>query len=492
MNPVWRLLITLLLVPWRAAAAQADTAWRYAAGSDIQRVRDCAAAELLVFTKNSLLAVDASAGTKLWERTDLPSLGWGLYLPCEGKTAVSYRGDKIVAFDVVSGQQRWDATALPTFSEIRGTAVIASLDLVLLFLRTATSDRSVAALRISSGERLWQRDDLFQVPPAFAVHDGVSDIDKFQVFVASGDTSLMMYLSLDGPMAIDLRSGAALWPTPSTRQALAGQPVPSLDDYAGMRLVDSTLVIPRDKGLVGVDARSGQVRWQRDTLLPRRATFLAAVAAEGGGGGVSGIMVRAGIDYVDVLDPATGTSRWPRPLTLRADAGASAVVENRYYFVSRDQFMVADLATGHTTAGEKLRFRDNEWAGGVFPEGDGFVVMSRQNLFRVDARGALRYQRFYNAPGTSLLQQMGGMYGNYGSAKVTGRHAYFVTNQPDAAGKKGNSLLRVALDDGSDAGRIWLREKAPAYWPDGARNQVLMLADDKTLVAIRFSATPQP
>jgi len=45
----------------------------------------------------------------------------------------------------------------------------------------------------------------------------------------------------------------------------------------------------------------------------------------------------------------------------------------------------------------------------------------------------------------------------------------------------------VALADGSDAGRVWLREKAPTYWPDGTRNQVFMLADDKTLIAIRFS-----
>ena len=465
-----------LVLPGRSVAAQADTAWRHTANSDIRLVRDCAAAELLVLTKNSLLGVDASAGTKLWEKTDLPSLGWGLYIPCAGKTGLSYRADKIVAFDLASGQQRWDATALPAFSEVRGTAIIGGIDLVLLFLRTGSSDRTVSAHRISTGERLWQRDDVFQMSPAFAVHDGVSDIDKFQIFITSGDTSLIMYLSLDGPIDIDLRTGATLWQS----KALAGQPVPSLEDYAGMRLVDSTLVIPRDKGLVGVDTRSGQVRWQRDTLLPRRATYLTNVSA--------GILVRAGSDYVDVLDAATGISRWSRPLTLRADGGAFAIVENRYHFVSKDRFMMADLATGDTTGGEKLRFRDNEGAGGVFRAGDGFVVMSRQNLFRVDARGAMRYQRFYNAPGTSLLQQMGGMYGNYGSAKVTGRHAYFVTNQPDSAGRKGNSLLRVALEDGSEAGRVWLKEKAPSYWPDGTRNQVLMLTDDKTLVAIRYSA----
>jgi outer membrane protein assembly factor BamB len=318
------------------------------------------------------------------------------------------------------------------------------------------------------------------------MHDGVSDIDRFQGFITSGDTSLTMYLSLDGPMRIDLRTGATLW----RGQALAGQPVPSVGDYPRMHLVDSTLVIPRDKGLVGVDARSGQVRWQNDTLLPRRATLLAAVPA--------GILIRAGTDYANVLDPATGTFRWSRPITLRTDGagpyifrtdgGAFTIVENRYYFVSRDRFMVTDLATGDTTGSEKLRFKDTEWASRVFRVGDGFVVISRQNLFRVDARGALRYQRFYNAPGTSFLQQMGGMYGTYGSAAVDGQYAYFVTNQPDSAGRKGNSLLRVALDDGSEAGRVWLRVKAPTYWLDSPRDHVLMLADDRTLVAVRFGS----
>jgi len=472
--------IGLLLLPCRSAAAQSDTVWRHEAGSDIQRVRDCPAAGLLVTTKNSLLALDALTGSKLWERTDLPSLGWGLYLPCEGKTGTSYRGDKIVAFDLVSGQQRWDAAALPTFSEIRGSVTIDDLDLLLLFLRTATSDRSLAALKLSSGERLWQRDDVFQVPPAFDTHGGVSDISGYQAFVLSGDTTLIMYVSLDGPIAIDVRTGATLWPTLSTRQAFAGLQVPSLTDYAGMRLVDSTLVIPREKGLVGVDVRSGQVRWQRDTLLPRRATRLTKVPA--------GLLVRAGIDYVNVLDAATGTSRWSRPLTVRADGGAYAIVGNRYYVVHRDRFTIADLSTGDTTVFEKLRFKDNEGASGVLPQPDsGFVIMSRQNLFRLDARGALRYQRYYNAPGASFLQQMGGIYGDYGSASVAGQYAYFVTNQPDATGRKGNNLLRVALADGSEAGRVWLREKAPTYWPDSQREQVLMLADDKILVAIRFS-----
>ena len=478
-RPLTVVALLSLLISERALA-QVDTAWRFVTSSDIERPRQCIAQELVVITKSSLLALDASTGAKLWERNDLPSLGSGLYLPCEGKTGLSYRQDKIAAFDLVSGQQRWDATALPTFSEVRGYATIGD-DVVLLFLRTPNSEHSLVAVKLASGERLWQRDDLFQQPPTFDVRGGVSDIAGYQAFVMSGDTTLIAYLSLDGPIAIDLRTGATRWES----QALAGLPVPALNDYAGMRLVDSTLVIPRDKGLVGIDARDGQVRWQKAELLPRRATRLARVSA--------GLLVRAGGEYVNVLDPVTGTSRWTKPLTLRTDGGAYAIVGNRYFLISRDRFFVADLATGDTTGFEKLRFKDNEAASGLIVQPDsGFVVMSRQNLFWVDARGGLRYQRYYNAPGTSFLQQMGGMYGSYGSAFVAGHYAYFVTNAPDSTGRKGNSLVRVALADGSETGRVWLQEKAPTYWPDGAREQVLMRADDRTLVAVRFASAPKP
>lgn len=470
---------SLILCSARAAAqapSAADTAWRFEAPSDIKQLRVCTATELVAITKTSLLAIDATTGARLWEQTDLPDLGWGLFYPCGSKTGLSYRQDKIVAFDLVSGQRRWDGAALPAFQEIRGSAVLTSLDLLLLVLRTQASDRSFVAVRLSSGERLWQRDDLFREPPTFAIHGGVSDFDDFQTFIPVGDTSLIVYVSPDGPIHLDLRTGATRWTAP----ALAG-PVPSLDDYAAMRLIDSTLVIPRDKGLIGLDARDGHVRWRDTTLLPRRATRLFAVPA--------GLLVRAGADFVTVLDPATGTPRWQRPLTLRTDGGAYLIVGNRYFLVSKDRFIAADLGTGDTTGLGKLRFKDNEWTQLIRPAGEDLLVFSRQNLFRVDAHGALRYQRYYHAPGASFLQQMGGMNPNavFGTAAVDERYAYFVTNEPDSAGHKGNSLLRLALEDGTEAGRVWLQEKAPTYWTDAAREQILF-ADDRTLVAVRFRA----
>ncbi len=472
------LLIALLFAPLAflptRGLAQADTAWRYEASSDITWVRDCAAPQLLVRTKTSLIALDAASGSRLWEQNELPGGERGLTYSCDMKTGFSYRGDKIVAFDLASGQRRWDGTALPAFQEIRGTVAIPDDDLLLLFLRTAASDRSLAAIRLSSGERLWQRDDLFVQSPTFAIKGGVSDIDAFQIFIPIDDTSLIVYVTPDGPLHLDLRTGATRW----TASALAG-PVPDVDHYASMRVIDSTLVIPREKGFVAVDTRDGQIRWRDTTLLPRRATRLSAVPA--------GLFVRAGTNFVTVLDPATGKARWPQPLTLRPPSGAYLLAGNRYFVFSKDRLVAANLETGDTTGIAKVKFRDNEDASLIQPAGEDLLLFSRQNLFRVSKQGAILYERYYHAPGTSFLQQLGGLYGSYGSAAIAGQYAYFVTNQPDSAGRKGNSLLRVALTDGRDAGRVWLREKAPTYFVDGARDQILF-ADDRKLVAVRFRA----
>jgi outer membrane protein assembly factor BamB len=469
----------LAAVPCGTAAQRppADTVWRYQAPANLERLRNCTAAELLFTTKSALVALDAATGKRLWQLDDLPSLDWGLFFPCDAKTGLSYRGNKITAFDLVSGRQRWDAAALPPFLEIRGFVALPDDDLLLLFLRTAASDRSLLTMRLSSGERLWQRDDLFEQPPAFAAHGGVSDLAEFQAFILGGDTALFLYVSPDGPMRVDLRTGATVW----KGRALAGPRLPGLDQYAGMRLLDSTLVVPREKGLVALDARDGHVRWQAPALLPRRATRLVAVPA--------GLLVRAGGDYVAVLDPATGTPRWQPPLTARTDGAAYEIVGNRYFFVSRDRVLVANLETGDTTGHDKLSFKDAESAWDMTRSGDGFVVASRQNLFALDGEGVLRYQRYYHAPGASFFQVMGGMNPNatFGSAVVTDEYAFFVTNTPDSAGHTGNSLVRVALADGREMGRVWFREKSPTYWPDLARDQLLLLADPKTLVAVRFS-----
>lgn len=457
----------------------ADTAWRYQAAADLQSLRVCASAELLLTTKKALVALDASTGTPLWTLADLPDLEAGLYWgTCGAATGLSYKKDRIVAFDLVSGRRLWDAGALAAFQEIRGYAVLSRVDLLLLFLRTPASDRSLVGLRLSTGERMWQRDDLFAQPVAFAGRGGVSDISEYQAFLADTHGSLILYVSADGPLRLDARTGATMW----KGEALAGPRLPTLRDYAGMVLVDSVLVIPRDRGVVALDTRDGHVRWAAETLLSAHASRLATVP--------SGLLVRAGRAHVVVIDPATGTLRWDRPLTVPTDGVAYEIVGDRYFVVTRDRLLVADLATGDTTGLASLAFQDGEHAQQMYALDDGLVIASRQNLFRVDFDGAVRHHRFYKAPGASFFEVLGGVSpgAQFGRTALRAEYAYFVTNAPDSTGRTGNSLVRVSLEEGSEAGRIWFREKGPRYFPDTARDQVLVVEGKRTLVALRFPA----
>ena len=460
----------------------ADTAWRYTAPSQITGLRECPDAVLLLTTKKTLIAIDATTGEELWVREDLPNIGPGLsWGRCGATTGFSYRKDKLVAFDLLSGRPVWDHGALPEFQEIRGFFRLDDDDLLFLFLRTAASDRTLLAVHLSTGAIRWRRDDLFAQLPRFAGSGGVSDIAEYQPLYRDSDTTLLVYLSADGPQRIDARTGATLW----SGGALAGRRVPPVGDYAAMALLDSILVIPRDKGLVALDVRDGTLLWETGEF-PVRPTRLVS--------GPAGLLVRGGRAYLTVLDPVTGVPRWTSPLTVETDGVAYEVLEDRYYVVSGDRLLVADLETGDTTALATLVFDGGEHARSMYATGEGLLVAARQNLLVFDLAGTLQYHRYFKAPGASFLEKVGGalsgnfdMFGaRFGAAAFRSEYAYFMTDEPDASGQTGYSVVRVAMDDGREAGRIWFDEKAPWFQPDTARDQLLFLEKDKTLVALRF------
>lgn len=481
------LVIGACLFPVAAPAAQqlppADTAWRYRADADIASFRTCPEAELLLTTKSSLVALDAVTGKPLWELKDLPSIGSGLYTgPCGSSTGISYRQDRIVAFDIPSGRQLWDAAALPAFQEIRGYATLGSRDLLLLFLRTASSDRSLAAVQLSTGKLHWVRDDLFTQSPRFASRAGVSDISEYQVVIADSDTTLLLFLTPDGPTRLDQRTGDIVW----RAQDPAGLRVPALGEYAPMTTADSSLVVPYENGLLAIDTRDGRLLWQAADMLPRHASRLYRASA--------GLLVRAGRSHVTVLDPWTGAPRWQAPLTVETDGVAYEIVGDAYYVVAGDRLLAADMATGDTTGLATLSFSGGEHAQMMYANEDGLVIASRQNLFRVTPTGEVVYHRYFPAPGASFLEKVAGaVSGSFsvlgarlGSAAFRNEYAYFLTNAPDDSGRTGNSLVRVALDDGTEAGRIWFRERSPDFRPDPAHDQLLVVEKKRTLAALRF------
>jgi outer membrane protein assembly factor BamB len=488
-----RAVWVIILLAGSAASAQqsppADVAWRYKAPSDIRSFfavgAPCPGA-VFVTTERALIALDASTGRELWALANPPSPV--IRKDCRAASGFAYRKDKIVAFDLASGRRLWDAKALGEFREVRGFKALWSEDLLLLFLRTAASDRSVAGVRLSTGEVLWRRDDLFAHPLKFEVRDGESDIKDDQALVADTDTTVILYVSPDGPLRLDRRSGAALW----KGGPLAGQPVPTDRDHAAMKLVDSMLVMPRDNGLLALDPRDGRVLWEFASFAAR-PRWLKEVEA--------GLLVSGPRDTADLtlLDPTTGTPRWARQFPMPIDA--ANIANDRYYVVigghrrhdqgvtttPRGRLLALDLTTGDTTglADLVIHGADNAWA--LRATDEGILILGWYNLIDVGIRGGLRYQRYYEYAGPTALQILANINNFTGATVPT--YAYFVTTAPDSTGRTGASFVRVTLRDGSEAGRIWFPPARELLF-DEDRAQLLALEDFRTIAAVRFPLGP--
>jgi outer membrane protein assembly factor BamB len=486
--------ISLLVV--RAAtlsgqeASASDIAWQYTSPGPIQWFCLCSGGRAIVATDSVLTALDAAGGSKAWQLKDLPNLSAGLFLgPNDSVPGMSYQKDKLVVFDMATGTPIWAQDSLPAEERILAYYRLARRDLLLLFLQPPKKSGSktpiLAAMRLSTGEKLWQRNDIFAQPLKFGGEGGVSDITTYQRLILDSDSTVLIYLTRDGPIRLDTRSGATLW----QGKALAGRPVPSMNEtepYAGMMVYDSVLVVPTAEHLLALDTRDGHLVWEQSADYPKRPSYLDRPTA--------GILVKTGSAYVTVVDPATGKARWSRPLTVEISGAAYELTEDRYFVVSGDRLLSALLATGDTTGLANLTFGGGEHALQVFRIGEHLVIASRQNVAVADLEGHVTYQRYVKAPGVSFLQQfaaglMGMQYApnsRYGSADMTALYSYFFTDEPDRAGRKGYSIVRLKLEDGVEAGRVWVSEKGTSYRIDTERSQVLVKSADNTLVAMRF------
>ncbi len=467
-----------------------DTAWRYLSPDKIEWFCLCATDKVLVATKNLVAALDAGSGGQLWQLDGVPSLAEGLFPGSSDSVAgFSYKEQRIVGFDMASGRHLWAQDSLPASERILGYFRLGNRDLLLLFRQSAAPTPTVTAIRLSTGEVLWQRSDLFSQKPKFGGQGGFSDLTVYQTLLIDSDTTLILYVTQDGPMRLDARSGATLW----RGEALKGRKVPSVYDhepYAPMLIADSILVIPSGKHLVGLDVRDGHLVWEQAAEYPKRPASLARRPA--------GLLVKAGSSYVTVLDPTTGAARWAAPLTVESNGAAYEVTQDHYYVVSGDRLLSALLTTGDTTGLATVAFEGGEHPVYLTVIGGRLVMASRQNIAVADSDGHLAYQKYVKAPGTSFLQKLAAGLSNnasvfrfrYGSTSLASLYSYFFSEAADSAGRKGYSIVRLRLEDGEPAGRVWVSEKGTTYRVDHVRSQVLLQMDDTTLVAMRFPSAP--
>jgi outer membrane protein assembly factor BamB len=186
--------------------------------------------------------------------------GWGTP-DVFGETMYSMtRGGDVVALDVRTGKRRWQRKVSPAPTAPQGSRVVVSSGIVVV------GEYSLAGLSADSGVEQWRFEPSDGYGPGIylgAVRDGR---------IYAGSPAGRLY-------GVDLMSGRQLWSTPvvSAKPVTVFAPIVA----GGLAIAGFTVFGDRSSGgVIGVDARSGEIRWRRD--FPRETNAGGNSAWAGG------------------------------------------------------------------------------------------------------------------------------------------------------------------------------------------------------------------
>ena len=290
--------------------------------------------------------------------------------------------------------------------------------------------------------------------------------------------------------------------------------------------------MPCDKDLHAIRLTDGAPLWPKPVESPSRILQLELTAR--------GLLVR-GVrrendarkdgSFVDLLDPATGASRWPKPFKRgwsvlhSEDAPATispfTVRGDRVYFASDGKLYAMGLGDGSAKELGKVKFKGDEEPTLVESRSDGILLQSPQNVLLVDTTGAVRYQSYYPAPPMGLLGHIGSVllrvaldvasysfaqaeanrtgvpqtytqYENpflrirYAAAEAARDYVYILTSEKDSAGQARSSIVKVSKDRNRVEGRVWLSDRSPAFALDPVTATVYVKTGPQEVAAFKL------
>ena len=488
---------------------QSPSVWRYNSPTDINFHRDVVVPGsgdmalgggdqvrrlLLVASDSQVAGVDPVAGTVSWTRKDLPNLK-GVALDVVGWTGygVITRGEKMEIIDLRTGERRWDTSDLSLLAA-RGWLPLPSQDLlILMYGRTAESVSTLMAVELETGKVRWRQDRLFAVEPKVLRTGGalstgrVSYLLGHQPPFADSDTTLVLYLSTEGPIRVDARTGALLWRADVLRDAK----IPAVQDgYARIRLHGGLLLVPSESRLVALNATDGRLAWPRvfkgQVVRTERTRHGLLVRADQASRNFLGVPDPTGrVDsQIDLLDPDSGKSVWRAPVQLK-NATRIALRGDTGYVVSDGKVLALGIPDGSVRTVMTVKFDQNEELSGFGVLDEGIVLNSWHQLVLADRQGAERYRRSYPPPGKSFGEALQTST-ERPTTRWGGEEAYFFTGAPDEAGRLGFSVVKVDAPSGREAGRVWLDERSPAYGVLSASSTIYYRPNARAIVALTF------
>jgi hypothetical protein len=497
-------------LPDGAALAQTNPLWRYTASDDdIEFFRVSPLGSLVLGTNMSLSSVDGTTGAAMWTRDDIKDLDVSnvILIPNSPFAVVTSKtGFEVI--DLNTGESKWNWRSLSIASSY-GQVPVAEQRLLLVYGKRPDDGSTLLAADLESGAVLWRQDGLFEAAPEPVGAPGPPQSKKtmlgHQPPVFDSDTSMVLYVSEDGPVKVDLRTGSLLWRANGFR---GKDPPAPVRGYAVMVYANGILYVPSEKRLTAVDLRDGRILWDR-TNLKSKPQQLAWTS--------SGLVVR--VPHIDLFDPHTGASRWPKPFTDLKHSTQFVVRGDRVYVAAHGRFYGIDLTDGSATelSQYKLRGADQPEALDMLP--NGFVVRTAQNVIVLDMAGAPKHHLYYPPPKRSALARAAIVAAavaiiyvaysapssadptpspqpylildpivskRYGASRKAREHYYVLTVVADASDRKGPGLVKLNLITGKEVGRLWLGDRTPLYEVDPIEGIVFFKEGKRELAAFKM------
>lgn len=434
---------------------------------------------LLVADQRRLAGIDPQSGSSLWTREDLPNLNL-VSIDIVGRSgyAVITRGDTMEIIHLTTGEKRWRTGELSLAAAKGWLPVEADDSLILMYGRSARSNTTLMAVELATGTVRWRQDSLFRNEPKVFGTQGVSYLLGHQTPFHDSDTTLILYISKDGPVRLDARTGALLWRAEAMSNA--GIPAPR-DNYAGILHSRGTIFIPSGNQLWAFNSESGQPVWNSPRQFRNKVFDLLSTRF--------GLLVR-GEEWVDLLTPETGRSIWSAPAAIKKSTEV-VVIGDTAFVAADNEALAIRMSDGVSRSLGKVHFRERERASGFGVLDRGLVLGSWHNLAVINRQGSTVYEEFYPSPGQSLGEGlMSGMVGTpiwRPTTRWSGTDVYFFTGRPDPADRDGFSIVRFDALGGREVSRLWLDDRNPSYVLEPASGSVYYQRSGREIVAMRFA-----
>ena len=521
----------IVIAAARDAAAQQQVVWRYAADTDITYFNQSPIGTVLVAAGQRLTSIDPASGKITWSISDstpfatkrLQAIPFTPYL-----WVIDDGGSGLI--DLESGAWKWRAPS-PTLANSRGRLIVLEKQLILDYVEGDETHRVLRAVDVETGNVKWELDTVFTRSPELievqcCAGRKIKTIEGSLPPFFDGDSTLVVWLTEDGPLAVNVNSGAVLWRAASLK---GKRPPDARAGYARTVAANGVVYLPYEKSLTALNIRDGSAVWEKPReyrshvaqmqLLPDGLLVRAEVGPKDGG------FVHR--NALDLLDPETGKSRWrdqfddmaqSTPFVVRNDTAFVSV--DAHTFVGTHQKLIAiALATGASREVANYQFKGDEHPSAIQARPPGIALMSSQNVMMIDSAGLVRYHTYFPAPQASTLARLGiaalvlaadiAAYSLAGGAAQATRstmpypvfnplidtrykasvamekYMYIRTTVPDSTGEDIQGFVRIDKNTGKDNGRAGIGVKT-GYLIDEVDGRIYFLAKPREVVALRF------